>query len=100
MKIKVDFEKPFFDDIEPEPKSSDELAICLLRDASGIKSSIKKYNEREINHCARQLIESGLLRGTVTSFKSCIWSRPTRKGQMYLRLFDSDPENFNPLKIL
>ncbi|MBI5324558.1 MAG: hypothetical protein HZB41_04680 [Ignavibacteriae bacterium] len=89
-KINIEFDNPFFEDIEPEDKSSDELFALLLLDAAGKRAGLKKYSEREINICARQMILGGYLRGTVFDYCHCVWSKPTKKGLFKLKLIDKE----------
>jgi len=78
------FEDPGFDDIPPEPKSTEELTLLILMDTSGEKVSLKKYNERDLNICAGKLIDKGFLRGTIFDRNHCSWSRLTRKGHFLM----------------
>jgi len=91
MKIKIEFEKPFFDDLQPEPKDANELIIQILNNSTGEINFLNKYNHREINQCARQLISGGYLRGTIIDYYSCVWSKATRRGRYLLELL----ENYN-----
>ena len=87
MKLfEMNFDKPFFDDLPPEPKSSEELTGLILQEASGQKVDMSKYNDREINRAVRKLIMNGLLRGTVIDEQFCSWSKLTPKGEYYLHL--------------
>jgi hypothetical protein len=52
--IEFQIDKPYYYDIEPDEKSSEELLLLLMRDISGEAVSLKRYNENEINRCARQ----------------------------------------------
>ena len=76
----MNFDNPGFDDLPPEPKSTEELILLILMDASGEKVSFKKYNHKDLNTCAGKLIDKGFLRGTIFDRSHCSWSRPTRKG--------------------
>ncbi len=89
LKIDVTFDKPYFYDIPPETKTTEELAMLLLSEANGRKVSMNKYSRREIGRCARQLIVDGHLRGTVFGFEECAWSRITSKGKMFLDHLES-----------
>ncbi len=90
----INIEEPFFDDMEPEPKSSDELALLILKDSAGKDVDLRKYSEEEINKCARKLIIDGYLRGTVIDWYKCCWSKITRKGQFLIDYLESK-ENFD-----
>ena len=79
----------YFDDMPPDEKDTDELIVCVLENASGMRNNIGKYNDSEINSCARKLINNGYLRGTVIDKHLCSWSRPTRRGSYYLQLLTS-----------
>ena len=74
------FDYPGFDDLPPEPKSTGELALLILMDASGERVSLKKYNDKDVNTCAGKLIDKGFMRGTIFDRNHCSWSRLTRKG--------------------
>ena len=87
-RIKIEFDKPFFDDLVPDEKSSDELFAMLLMDAAGKRVCLKKYSEREINICVRQMILNGYIRGTIFDYCHCIWSKPTRKGIFIMKLME------------
>ncbi|TAL67330.1 MAG: hypothetical protein EPN82_15260 [Bacteroidetes bacterium] len=87
-KIHIKFDKPFFEDIEPEEKSSDELFGMLLMEAAGRKVFLNKYSEREINICARQMILNGYMRGTIFDYNRCVWSKPTKKGFFVLKVME------------
>jgi hypothetical protein len=89
---------PYFDDLEPEPKPQSELFILLLQDAAGIRVNLRKFNECEINLCARRMILNGYIRGTVIDYCRCIWSKPTRKGYFMLNLFEKE-KMYNELEI-
>ena len=88
----------YFDDVEPELKPEGELFMLLLRDAGGIKVSLRKYNEHEIKLCARKMILDGYLRGTVFDNHKCIWSKPTRKGYFILNLLEKE-QAYNEFEI-
>ncbi len=87
-KIHIEFDKPFFEDIQPDVKSPDELFAMLLMDAAGKRVSLKKYSDREINICVRQMILGGYIRGTIFDYSHCVWSKPTRKGFYILKLIE------------
>ncbi len=89
LKIDIIFEKPYFYDLPPEVKTTEELAVLVLSEACGRKVSMGKYNDREINSCARQLIVKGCLRGTVFGFEECAWSRITPRGKIFLDHLES-----------
>jgi hypothetical protein len=84
LKIDINFEENSYDDMPPEHKSGDELALWILENAAGKMNYIPKYSDREVNIGARYLINHGYLRGTVLGWEQCSWSRLTRKGD-YLR---------------
>jgi hypothetical protein len=82
--LEFQIDKPYYYDIEPDEKSSEELLLLLMRDLSGEAVSLKRYNQNEINRCARQLILTGFLRGTIFDRDKCSWTKLTRKGRMHL----------------
>jgi hypothetical protein len=90
LPVKIKFDKPFFDDIEPQPKDITELTLYLLLDATGKRCNLGKYSQDEVMSCARQLIEKGFIRGTVRGYCDCVWSRLTSKGHFLLKLIQSD----------
>lgn len=89
LKIDVIFEQPYFYDLPPEVKTTEELTVLILSEVCGRKVSMDKYNDREISRCARQLIVNGCLRGTVFGFEECAWSRITPKGKIFLDYLES-----------
>lgn len=91
-KFSINFEIPFYDDLEPETKTSEDLFMAVLLDIAGKKSSIKKYNDREIKLCVRYLILNGFMRGSVLDFNDCAWSRLSSKGKYLLKLYQEDAE--------
>jgi hypothetical protein len=52
--LEIRLDKPYYYDIEPDEKSSEELLLLLMRDISGEVVNLKRYNDNEINRCARQ----------------------------------------------
>lgn len=92
MFLKIEMDRPFFDDMEPEPKYSDELMLNVLEDAAGNNAMSKKYNEREVYRCVRKLILRGFVHGTVINGFECSWSRLTRKGRILLDRMRSEKE--------
>jgi len=92
-KIHIEFDKPFFEDIEPDEKSPDELFAMLLMDAAGKRVCLKKYSDREINLCVRQMILNGYIRGTIFDYCNCVWSKPTRKGFFKLKLMENKTDD-------
>ena len=95
IKGAIEFEKPYFDDLEPEVKSKEEIFIIVLRNASGENISQRKYSDNELNSAARQLILNGYLRGTIFDKYSCSWSRPTGKGRILLDFIKKERFNFS-----
>ena len=93
---KVVFRDTYFSDIVADDKSPDELARLLLQNAAGRKVSMDKYNDREINKCARELIIEGYLRGTVFDSYRCCWSKTTRKGNFLLKILEQE-DNLIPV---
>jgi hypothetical protein len=91
--LEFQLDKPYYYDIEPDEKSSDELLLLLMRDISGEKVNLNNYNENEINRCARQLILIGFLRGTIFDRDKCSWTKLTRKGRMHLEWLMSKDED-------
>ncbi len=89
LEIDITFDKPYFYDIPPQVKTSDELARLLLYEANGQSVPMNKYSASEISRCARQLIMNGHLRGTVFGFEECAWSRITHKGKIFLSHLES-----------
>ena len=87
--INIDFGYPEYDDMPPSEKNSDELVLFILENASGNRNYIGGYNDDEMHKCARQLLKSGYLRGTIQNEYKCSWSRLTRKGY-YLMLLLRD----------
>ena len=90
MRIKINFEKPFFYYLPPEEKSSRDIVLLLMQDAAGRQVDMRKYNPREIASAARGLILNGFLRGTVLDRHKCVWSRLTQKGSMYLKIIEKE----------
>jgi hypothetical protein len=86
MKLNIEFEKPFFDDIEPDIKTANDLIIQVLSDTTGEMQCTSRYNHNDISRCARQLISGGFLRGTIIDYNTCVWSKTTRKGRYLLEL--------------
>lgn len=81
----INFDKPFYSDLEPEEKSSEELILLVMKTANGDNVVIRKYNEQEINRCARKLIQKGLIRGTIFGTEDCSWSKLTQRGRMVFK---------------
>jgi hypothetical protein len=71
---------PIYDDLPAEAKDFKMLEYLVLLGASGKHVHIKGFNDREINHCARKLIDKGYLRGTVLDADHSSWNRTTQKG--------------------
>ena len=90
MKPRIQFEEPFFDDIAPETKSSDEIILKLMQEAAGKTVDMRKYNRRELSSAARVLILNGFMRGTILGRYDCIWSRLTQKGSLYLKIIENE----------
>ena len=85
MTINLTFSEPFYEDLPPEEKSSEELVFLVLQHAAGDINNIKKYNESEIDRCVRKLIEKGMVRGTILG-DHCSWSRLTPNGILYYEI--------------
>ncbi len=86
----IKFEAPFFDDLPPDEKKSEELMLLLLKEARGDKIDIKKYNDGDINRVIKKLINDGMIHGTIIDYNRCVWSRLTKKGFFYLSLVEAD----------
>ncbi|MBM2815152.1 MAG: hypothetical protein HW421_1914 [Ignavibacteria bacterium] len=86
MKFDFQLEIPYYDDMAPDTKSCDELALLVLNDATGKRVNMTNYTEKDINRCARQLILNGFLKGSVMDFDKCVWSRITRRGKFLLEI--------------
>jgi hypothetical protein len=71
---------PTYDDLPAEARDFKMLEYLALLGASGKHVHIKGFNDREINHCARKLIDQGYLRGTVLDADHSSWNRTTQKG--------------------
>ncbi len=78
----IEFEQPFFDDMEPEPKFSDELLYLILESVSETNKLLNKYSDQDIYRGARRLIEQGFLRGTILNGRECSFSRLTYRGRV------------------
>ena len=90
LPFKIKFEEPFFEDMEPEKKTTSELIYIILKDTKCTNINDLKYNNREINQCARKLILNGYLRGTIFDYKLCTWSKLTMKGRYLLDRLESE----------
>ncbi|GAB1370731.1 hypothetical protein MASR1M45_07930 [Candidatus Kapaibacterium sp.] len=84
------FDKQVFFDLPPEEKSVDELAILVLRMARGDEVKNKIYSRHEIELMARKMVLAGFLRGTALDNDKCVWSRLTRRGELWLELAIQD----------
>lgn len=81
------FDEGQYCDIAPCPdKSAEELIILVLSDFAQVNQRTCKYSPSEIRQCARLLINSGLLRGTVINEDNVVWSKPSAKGLNYLKI--------------
>ena len=87
--INFELDRPFFEDMQYEEKSQDELIELILREASGKQVSLVNYTRNEISRCARKLIIEGYLRGTVFDQSNCAWSKITSKGRYMLLLLEN-----------
>ncbi len=79
----MDIYSPIVDndyDLPAEAKDFKILEYLVLLGAFGKHVHIKGFNHREINHCARKLINKGYLRGTVLDADHSSWNRTTQIG--------------------
>lgn len=90
MSITIKFDQPFFDDIAPAEKCSDELIYLVLKQTRGDITLIKNYSRAEVEQTARKLVIEGFIRGTPLDNDKCVWSRLSRQGQRYLEILDRE----------
>jgi len=94
MKININFDPIIFDDLQHEEKSSEELMYLVLKQTRGDIGWIKKYSRSEIEKVARVLVIDGYIRGTAIDDNKCVWSKLTRKGELYLDILEREKLSF------
>ena len=75
----------YFDDIQPEPRTKQELYILLLSEmVTGKQANLKKFYSNEIFEAKKYLVSNGYLEGII-DWNEVVYSKITNKGKDYLK---------------